>query len=105
MPLELNITSRDFALSRAVESEIREKAASLDGYFDRISHCDVAVEAPAIHHHHRGGPFIVRVRLTVPGSELVASHQADQELSQAIRDAFDTIRRQLEDYARIKRRV
>jgi ribosome-associated translation inhibitor RaiA len=60
----------------------------------------VTVEAPAIHHHHKGGPFIVSVRLTVPGAELVADHQDEQELSAAIREAFDAIRRQLEDHTR-----
>jgi len=100
MPQELNITSRDFKLSPAIEAQIRERVASLDTYYDRISHCAVAVEAPAIHHHRKGGPFIVRVRLTVPGTELVADHQAEQELSQAIREAFDAIRRRLEDHVR-----
>ena len=38
MPLELNITSRDFKLLPAVEAQIREKVASLDTYYDRISH-------------------------------------------------------------------
>ena len=40
------------------------------------------------------------VRLTVPGAELVADHQDEQELSAAIREAFDAIRRQLEDHTR-----
>jgi ribosome-associated translation inhibitor RaiA len=103
MPLELNIVSRDFKLLPAVEAQIREKAASLDTYYDRISHCEVAVTAPAIHHHHHGGPFTVRVRLTVPGAELIADHQAEEELPQAVREAFDAIRRQLEDHARRQR--
>jgi hypothetical protein len=46
---------------------------------------------------------MVRVRLTAPGPELVAGQQDEQELSQAIQEAFDLIRRRLEDYARIKR--
>ena len=43
MPQELNIVSRDFKLSPVVEAQIREKVASLDTYYDRISHCDVVV--------------------------------------------------------------
>jgi|SRR5665213_1150902 ribosomal subunit interface protein len=100
MPMILSVKSRDFDLSPAVESQIREKVAALDTYYDRISHCEVTVEAPTIHHHHKGGPFIVSIRLTVPGAELVADHQDEQELSQAIREAFDAIRRQLEDHTR-----
>jgi cold shock CspA family protein/ribosome-associated translation inhibitor RaiA len=100
MQRPLKITSRDFALSAVVEAEIREKAAALDTYYERISGCEVTVEAPAIAHHRKGGPFIVRIRLTVPGSELVTDHQAKEELSQAIREAFDAARRQLEDHVR-----
>jgi hypothetical protein len=47
---------------------------------------------------------MVRMRLTVPGAELVAGQQDEQELSQEVQEMFDVIRRRLEDYARIKRR-
>ncbi len=100
MQRPLKITARDFPLSEAVEAEIREKAAALDDYFERISGCEVTVQAPTIRHHRKGGPFIVGIRLTVPGKELEVDHQAEEELSQAIREAFDAARRQLEDYAR-----
>lgn len=100
MERPLKITSRDFALSAAFETEIREKAAALDTYYERISGCEVTVEAPAITHHRKGGPFVVRIRLTLPGIELVTDRQEEEELSQAIREAFDAARRQVEDYAR-----
>jgi cold shock CspA family protein/ribosome-associated translation inhibitor RaiA len=103
MQRPLKITSHNFALPDAVETEIREKAAALDTYYERISGCEVAVEAPAIAHHRKGGPFVVRIRLTVPGTELVTDHQAKEELSQAIREAFDAARRQLEDHVRVMR--
>jgi cold shock CspA family protein/ribosome-associated translation inhibitor RaiA len=96
----LSVMSRDFVLPDAVETEIREKAAALDTYYERISGCEVTVEAPAIAHHRKGGPFLVRIRLTVPGTELVTDHQAEEELSLAIREAFDAARRQLEDHVR-----
>jgi ribosomal subunit interface protein len=99
MQRALNITARDFELSEAFETEIREKAAALDTYFDRITGCDVTVEAP-VEHHRKGGPFNVRVRLTVPGNELMANRQSKDGLAGAIREAFDAIRRQLEDYVR-----
>ncbi|MGE5327395.1 MAG: HPF/RaiA family ribosome-associated protein [Deltaproteobacteria bacterium] len=99
MQRPLKITARDFALSDAFDAEIREKAAALDTYFNRITGCDVTVEAP-VDHHRKGGPFDVRIRLTVPGKELVANHQSEEGLAAAIREAFDAIRRQLEDYVR-----
>jgi cold shock CspA family protein/ribosome-associated translation inhibitor RaiA len=103
MQRPVKITSRDFALSDAFEAEIRDKASNLETFYPRLSGCEVTVRAPAIKHHRKGGPFFVTVRLTVPGKELVTDRQTEEELSQAIREAFDTARRQLEDYAREQR--
>lgn len=100
MQRPLKITSRDFALTEPVEAEIRRRADALDNYYQRLSGCEVTVEAPAIKHHRKGGPFTVRVRLTVPGKELEVDHQDAEEISQAIREAFDAARRVLEDYVR-----
>jgi len=41
--------------------------------------------------------------LTVPGAELVANHTQHEDVYVAIRDAFDAMSRQLEDYARKQR--
>jgi len=100
MQRPMKITSRDFALTEPVEAEIRRRAEALDNYYQRLSGCEVTVEAPAIKHHRKGGPFTVRVRLTVPGKELEVDHQDAEEISQAIREAFDAARRVLEDYVR-----
>jgi cold shock CspA family protein len=102
MELPLQITAPDFPLSEAVEAEIREKAANLDLYYDRILRCRVVVEAP-VGHHRRGGPYTVRLDVTVPGAELVVNRQDDEDLPVAIRDAFDAMRRRLEDYVRRQR--
>ncbi len=99
MQRPLNITARDFTLSEAFDVEIREKVSALDGYFNRITGCDVTVQAP-VEHHRKGGPFEVHIRLTVPGRELIANRQTEEGLAAAIREAFDAIRRQLEDYVR-----
>jgi cold shock CspA family protein len=92
--------SRDFPLTPAIETELQHKAAALETYFERLSGCEVTLEAPAIAHHRKGGPFVVRIRMTVPGKELVVDRQAEEELPLAIREAFDAARRVLEDYVR-----
>jgi len=102
MQLPLQITARDISLSEVVEADIREKAAKLDSLYDKIVRCRVILEGP-VQHHRRGGPFKVRIDLTVPGTELVVNHQANQDLYVAIRDAFDAAQRQLENYGRRQR--
>jgi len=102
MQRPLKITARDFALSEAFEAEIREKAAKLDDYYNGIIGCEVVVEAP-VDHHRKGGPFNVRIDLTLPGGELAVTRQKEEILAAAIREAFDAARRRLEDYARQQR--
>lgn len=104
MQLPIQITFRNLERSEAIEARIRERAEKLDAYCDRIMGCRVIVEA--LHKHHRhGNHYHVRVDVTVPAGELVAGREPDAHHSYtdvyvAIRDAFDAMRRQLEDYAR-----
>ena len=104
MQIPLLITFRNLDRSQAVEASVREHAEKLDKYYDRIMSCRVVIEERHKHHRH-GNHYHVSVDVTLPGAELVASrepdpHHAYTDVYVAIRDAFDTMRRQLEDYAR-----
>jgi ribosomal subunit interface protein len=94
--------------SDAVEAKIREKAAKLEQYYDKIMSCRVMVEAPH-GHKHQGTLYHVRIELGVPDGELVVSHEhhhkdhSHEDAYVAIRDAFDAMKRQLEDHARVRR--
>jgi len=99
MKLPLQITARNFDLSKVDREKIREKAEKLNTYYDQIMHCRVIVEVP--HRHHREGIlYNVRIDMTVLGAELVVKREPNEDLDVAIRDAFDAARRQLEDFAR-----
>lgn len=107
MQQPLQISFRDMEPSAAVEARIREKAEKLDRFYDRIVSCRVVVESPH-RHHHKGNLYHVRIDLTIPEGELVANRQngqnhAHEDVYVAIRDAFDAMRRQLEEYARRRR--
>lgn len=102
MTFPLRITAHDVHLSETMDGEIREKAVKLAQYYDRIVRCRVIVEAP-VRNHHSGKPFRVRVTVTVPGTELVVNHHADEDFYSATRHAFDAMRRQLEEYTRQRR--
>ena len=57
MKIPLKITFRNMEPSKAIEDNIREKAAKLDSLCDRIMSCRVTVEAPHRHHHGTGADF------------------------------------------------
>lgn len=101
MKQPLQVIFRDIQPSPAVEAKVRARADKLDGMCDDIMSCRVVVEERHRHHHH-GNLFHVGVSLTVPTSEL-AAHAEDEDVYVAIRDGFDAIRRQLEDYTRRRR--
>ena len=100
MEKPVRITSRDFALTGAIDTLIRTRAERLSGYFDRITSCHVVLSAPHVHHHRNGGPFDVNIVLHVPGGELAVNRQHGEDLSIAVRDAFDSVRRKLQDHVR-----
>ncbi len=102
LTLPLELTLRDISPSEAVERYIRERASKLELVSDQIMRCRVVVEAP-VRHHRKGGPFTVRIDLSVPGDKLVVNRQAADDLYVAIRDAFDAARRRLQDYTRRQR--
>jgi cold shock CspA family protein/ribosome-associated translation inhibitor RaiA len=107
MALPPQLTLRGMGPSPALERAVGRKLAWLERYFPRIMGCRVTVEAP--HRHRRKGRlYRVRIDLTVPGGELVVArnpslHAAHADVLVAIRDAFDAARRELMDYARLKR--
>jgi ribosomal subunit interface protein len=107
MQIPLQVTFRHMDPSPAVEAHIRERAAGLDRHFDRITSCRVVVEA-STRRQRKGRIYHLRVDVTVPGREIVVKrdppeHQAHEDILVAVRDAFDAVRRQLEDHARTSR--
>jgi ribosomal subunit interface protein len=102
MQTPLQVTFRDVPPSEAVETRVREKADKLGRYYDRIMGCHVVIEMSQ-RHKHQGKLHSVRIDLTVPGAELVANNAEHEDVYVAVRDAFDAITRQLEDYARRQR--
>ena len=107
MQLPLQVVFRNMEPSAAVETKIRERAEQLEHLYSPIMSCRVAVEAHH-KHHHQGNLYHVRIDLKVPNAEIVASrdpgeHHAHEDVFVAVRDAFDAVRRRLEDYARHRR--
>jgi ribosomal subunit interface protein len=107
LQLPIQITFRHMKASEQVEANIRKKAEKLEQVHDHIMSCRVMVESHH-KHHQQGNLFHIRIDVTVPGKEVVVSREphenhAHEDVYVTIRDAFDAMRRLLEDHARKQR--
>jgi ribosome-associated translation inhibitor RaiA/cold shock CspA family protein len=103
MKLAPQITFHGLPRSDAVEADIGKHATKLDEFCDHIMSCRVTVEAPA-RHKRQGKLYSVHIDVKVPGGEIASTRRHEhQDVSVAIRDAFDTVKRRLEDYVRQQR--
>lgn len=103
-PIPLQINFRNLETSEAVEAKVREKVNKLGHFYPTIDSCRVVIEQRH-RHHTQGNRFHVRIDLKVPGNELIAGREPEQnhaytDVYVALRDAFSAMRRQLEDLAR-----
>lgn len=99
MQIPLQITMRDMDRSDALDTAIREHAVKLEQFHSRITRCRVTVEQMR-KHHQQGRHFAVKIDLRLPGKEIVATRDHDEDVYIAVRDAFDSAKRQLEETAR-----
>ena len=103
MKLELQIALRDIPPSEALEADIRKQIQKLELLCDHLISCRVTVEAPA-RHKHQGSLYAVHVDLKVPGDEIASTRgHENEDVYVAVRDAFDAVKRRLEDYVRRQR--
>lgn len=125
MTRAVQVSFRNIAVSPALEQEIRARAAWLETFYSGIVGCRVAIEVPH-RHRARGRSARVRIELSLPGEDIIVSHEptlhttlkhlqggathkfedvegAHKDALVAIHDAFDIARRRLEDYARRQR--
>lgn len=101
MQLLPQITFRHMEASSAMEDAIRHRIAELDQFHHHIMSCRVVME-PESRHSQSGNIYRVRIDVTVPGRELVVSRESGMNQSHAdayvaIRDAFDAMRRKLDE--------
>ncbi|HEY5617809.1 MAG TPA: HPF/RaiA family ribosome-associated protein [Vicinamibacterales bacterium] len=121
----VQVTFRNMQPLEALEETIRARAAWLETFYPDIVGCRVLVETPHRHREH-GQHIRVRVELSLPGEDVVVSHEPtlhatlkdvegeahhkDDDIEAvhkyaevAVREAFDAARRRLQDSARRQR--
>jgi cold shock CspA family protein/ribosome-associated translation inhibitor RaiA len=101
MELNLQITTRDLELSEAEERAIRQAAAHLETFWDRITSCRVLIEMPR-RRGRTGRLYNVRIDLGMPGTEVVVKRQPEEDLLTAVQRAFKAAERRVQD---VQRRV
>lgn len=99
MTIPIQITFGDIPHSNAVKDHLEEKVNKLQKYCHKMVSCHVVLEL-ATKNQHSGNLHNTRLTVVVPGKELVTKKNEDEDLYRSIRDAFDDMARQLEDYAR-----
>lgn len=106
MPSPLQITFHELPQSNAVANHVRKHVAKLDTFFDRMTGCRVAIEAPH-RHKHEGRPYRISIELSVPGQDVIVSRTANgpahEDVYAAIDIAFDELQRRLRDHSRVMR--
>jgi ribosomal subunit interface protein len=102
MKQPLQITFHGMEKSDAVDDAVRRKCAHLERFAPDIMACRVVVDQVQTH-QRQGRPFGVRIDLTLPGRELVVDRVENEDVYVALRDAFDGMKRQLEDAVRQRR--
>jgi len=109
METPLQITFHNMDSSPALETEIRDRVAKLEQFYDRITRCRVTFDAPHQHKNH-GKHYQLRIDIALPdGAEIVVDKANDRNATHedphaAIRDSFGAAERQLKAFADRHRR-
>jgi ribosome-associated translation inhibitor RaiA len=106
MSIPVQITFRGMSPMPSIGSLIEERSSRLERFSDRIIRCRVIVGIP--HRHHRNGRrYSVHLDIATPLGNVIVTREpltaTGEELDVAIRDAFDTATRQLEEEGRRRR--
>lgn len=97
IPYEITFRD-DLEKTDALEQKIIAKIQKMNQYYDRIEYCKVVVDIPQ-KNKHQGKEFHATVEVRVPGKKLIANKHMNEDLYVSIRDAFNAMFKQLQDYA------
>lgn len=105
MQSPLTVTFLGIAHSKSLEDDIRKRAARLDACCRDIVSCHAVVDLPH-RHHEKGNPFTLRIAVTTRGEEIAVKREGvREELRVVIRDAFDVVRRRLQEHGDRQRKA
>ena len=100
----IQITFHNIRRSPALSARIRDLGERLENHWAEMIHCRVSVAQEAVP-GSRGRLFKVSVGVRLPARELAATGQDAEDVYLALREAFDSMRRQLNEAAPMRRPV
>jgi ribosome-associated translation inhibitor RaiA len=96
------VTLHNLHGSPALLRRIRAKCERLERFHPHLLYCRVSVEQEEAR-TRRARPYLVTLRIGIPGREIVVSHTHHVDAHLAVRDAFAAARRQLRDASNVGR--
>jgi ribosomal subunit interface protein len=102
MQTALQITIRHMEHSHELTTRVREEVEKLSRFYSDIVSCRVVIEQRD-RHKSKGRSFNVWIALGIAWHELIVNHDHDEDVYVALRDAFASLTRRLEDVARRQR--
>ena len=94
--MDIRIKATKMEMTGAIESAVKEKAGSLEKYFDKIISIDVEV-GKTTQHHHKGDFFRAEINVQVPKKMLRAEAETD-DLYKSINEARDRMKMEITKY-------
>ena len=107
MSVETRIAFHGVDASDALRANVLEHVEHLERFAADIQACNVVIEANE-RSHRKGNRFNVRIHLVMHGCQIDAGHGPAvdgrrEDVYVAVADAFDAVRRQVEDHVRRRR--
>jgi ribosomal subunit interface protein len=90
------IRLRNMRRSPGLAQVIQEHTQKLEAHHPEILHCRVAIEAESAR-ARQGRRYRVSVNLRIRDHDIVANRHEDENVQVAIREAFDSVERQLRE--------
>lgn len=100
--MTVNVVSRNFPVTEAMQTAIDKHIENVASIYDRINRCEVVISTPH-HHQHKGRVYHIAVKLEIPGPDVIVNREAERNPAHtdfyiALGDTFDTVERQLRDH-------
>lgn len=106
MSFLIEVSFLDMRPSKALYDDISRHALQLERFAPTLTDCRISVRHSEAR-HHTGNHYRVLARVSMPGGQFEAGRETGNDTHAdvyvAVRDTFAALRRQLQDFLRVRR--